>query len=64
MLKGYIQLILHEFDGYVIIYMSRTDQEGHGAVLGEQSLFFRDGTPIDLGKKIRFISVHDFYRKD
>ena len=63
LLEGYIELILHEFDEYQIIYMSRTDQEGHGTVLGEQSLFFVNKVPIEIGKRIRFISVRDFYRK-
>ena len=62
MLEGYIQLVLYEFDAYQIIYMTRTDQEGHGTVLGEQSLFFKDGNPVKIGKRIRFISMHDFYR--
>ena len=61
-LCGYIQLVLHEFDGYTLIHMSRTDQEGHGTVLGEQSLFFRDGNPIKIGRKIRFDDVRDFNR--
>ena len=61
-LKGYIELILHEFDGYQLIHMVRTDQAGHGMHLGEQSLFFRDGNPIKIGSKIRLGSVRDFYR--
>ena len=60
--KGYIQLILHEFDGYQLICMSSTDQEGHGTVLGQQSLFFRDGAPVKIGRRIRFNAVHDFYK--
>ena len=61
-LKGYIQLVLNEFDGYQLIHMVRTDQEGHGTHLGEQSLFFRDGNPIKIGRRIRFDAVRDFYR--
>ena len=61
-LKGYIELILHEFDGYQLIHMARTDQEGHGMLLGEQSLFFRDGNPIKIGSKINLGSVRDFFR--
>ena len=61
-LKGYIELVLREFDGYQIIYMTRTDQEGHGMVLGQQSLFFRDGNPIKIGRKISLDDVRDFYR--
>ena len=61
-LKGYIELILHEFDGYQLIHMTRTDQEGHGTILGEQSLFFRDGNPIKIGRRIKFDDVRDFYR--
>jgi len=61
-LEGYIELILYEFDRYQIIYMSATDQEGHGNFLGEQSLFFVNKVPIKIGKRIRFISVRDFYR--
>ena len=61
-LKGYIELILHEFDGYQLIHMVRTDQEGHGMILGEQSLFFRDGNPIKIGSKINLGSVRDFFR--
>ena len=53
-LKGYIELVLHEFDGYQLIHMTRTDQEGHGTILGEQSLFFRDGNPIKIGRRIKF----------
>ena len=30
--------------------------------MGAQSLFFRDGTPIAIGKEINFGSVRDFYR--
>ena len=61
-LKGYIELVLHEFDGYQLIHMTRTDQEGHGTILGEQSLFFRDGDPIKIGRRIKFDDVRDFYR--
>ena len=61
-LSGYIQLVLNEFDGYQLIYMSSTDQEGHGLHLGDQSLFYRDGNLIKIGKKINFGSVRDFYR--
>ena len=61
-LKGYIQLILHEFDGYQLVHMSQTDQEGHGTRLGDQSLFFRDGTQIKIGKRIRLDDVRDFRR--
>lgn len=61
-LKGYIQLVLNEFDGYQIIHMARTSEETHGLHMGAQSLFFRDGTPIAIGKKINFGSVRDFYR--
>ena len=61
-LKGYIELVLHEFDGYQFIHMVRTDQEGHGTILGEQSLFFRNGNPIKIGKKIKLDDVKDFYR--
>lgn len=61
-LKGYIELVLHEFDGYQLIHMARTDQEGHGTILGEQSLFFKDGKPIRIGRKIRLDDVRDFYR--
>ena len=61
-LKGYIELILHEFDGYQLIHMVRTDQEGHGMILGEQSLFFRDGDPIRIGSRINLGSVRDFFR--
>ena len=61
-LKGYIELVLHEFDGYQLIHMTRTDQEGHGTILGEQSLFFRDGNPIKIGRRIKFDDVRDFYR--
>ena len=61
-LKGYIELVLHEFDGYQLIHMARTDQEGHGTILGEQSLFFKDGNPIKIGRKIRLDDVRDFYR--
>ena len=42
--------------------MTRTDQEGHGTILGEQSLFFRDGNPIKIGRRIKFDDVRDFYR--
>ena len=62
MLKGYIQLVLNEFDGYQIIHMVRTSEETHGLHMGEQSLLFRDGIPIAIGKKINFGSVRDFYR--
>ena len=62
MLKGYIQLVLHEFDGYQIIHMVRTSEETHGLHLGEQSLLFRDGKPVAIGKKINFGSVRDFHR--
>lgn len=62
-LKGYIELVLNEFDGYQLVHMSRTDQEGHGVILGEQSLFFRDGNPIQIGRKIDFGDVRDFYRR-
>ena len=62
MLKGYIQLVLHDFDGYQIIHMVRTSEETHGLHMGEQSLLFRDGIPIAIGKKINFGSVRDFYR--
>jgi hypothetical protein len=61
-LKGYIELVLHEFDGYQLIHMARTDQEGHGTILGEQSLFFKDGNPIKIGRKIRLDDLRDFYR--
>ena len=61
-LKGYIQLVLHDFDGYQIIHMVRTSEETHGLHMGEQSLLFRDGMPITIGKKINFASVRDFYR--
>ena len=61
-LKGYIELVLNEFDGYQLIHMARTDQEGHGTVLGEQSLFFRDGKPIKIGRRITFDDVRDFYK--
>ncbi len=61
-LEGYIELILHEFDNYHIISMSRTDQAGHGILLGEQSLFFVNKVPIKIGKRINFRSVHDFYK--
>ena len=55
-------MVLNEFDGYQLIHMVRTDQEGHGTHLGEQSLFFRDGNPIKIGRRIRFDAVRDFYR--
>ena len=61
-LKGYIELVLHEFDGYQLIHMARTDQEGHGTILGEQSLFFKDGNLIKIGRKIKLDDVRDFYR--
>ena len=48
--------------GYQLIHMTRTDQEGHGTILGEQSLFFRDGNPIKIGRRIKFDDVRDFYR--
>ncbi len=38
-------------------------KEGHETVLGEQNLFFKDKTPVRIKKRIRFISMHDFYRK-
>ena len=62
-LKGYIQLVLNEFDGYQIIHMVRTSEETHGLHMGEQSLLFRNGKPIEIGKKINFGSVRDFYRE-
>ena len=62
LVTGYIQLVLHEFDGYVMIHMGSTDQEGHGTILGEQSLFFRDGRIINIDKKIHLDDVRDFYR--
>ena len=61
-LKGYIQLVLHEFDGYQIIHMVRTSEETHGTHLGEQSLLFRDGNPVPIGRRINFGSVRDFHR--
>lgn len=59
---GFIQLVLNEFDGYVMIHMASTDQEGHGMILREQSLFFKDGSIINIDKKIHFDDVRDFYR--
>ncbi len=53
---------VRNFDGYQLIHMTRTDQEGHGTILGEQSLFFRDGNPIKIGRRIKFDDVRDFYR--
>jgi len=62
-LRGYIQLVLHEFDGYQLIDMTQTDQEGHGTILGSQSLAFKDGQPLRLRKKIHLDDLSDFYKK-
>ena len=50
------------FDGYQLIHMSQTDQEGHGTRLGDQSLFFRNETPIKIGRRIKLEDVRDFRR--
>ena len=60
--KRHIGLVLREFDGYQLIYMARTDQEGQGTILGTQSRFFKDGNPIKIRRKIRLDDVRDFYR--
>lgn len=62
-LKGYIQMVLHEFDGYQLIAMTRTDHETHGTILGKQSLLFKDGQPVPIGKRICLDDLKDFYRE-
>lgn len=61
-LKGYIQMVLHEFDGYQLIAMTRTDHETHGTILGKQSLLFRNGQPVPIGNRICLDDLREFYR--
>lgn len=62
LLTGYLEILLYEFDEYRLMYISKTDQKGHGLFLGERSFLFRAGKMLVLPKKVSFINVAEFFR--
>lgn len=58
----YFFFYINEFDGYRMVYVCNTDQNGHGTVLDEKNALYRNSRKMKIPKKTHLYSIRGFYK--